>query len=421
MEGGALRRQAGVVRKACLRKGRSFLAVDWGVLHAVVRVRYNQGMATGTELAPRAAQWVVCAAAALLLPFSSPAAAITAAPAVVRYTADGAVLSAQFDLPQVRTTADGLVELALTNAFPAEQIGQPVLPESVVTVVLPDGAQVSDCFVTPSDTVVIPLDGRVRHGRAAASYSAGPGEPSEPDPVTYALDTPYPAIAKANWSIERRGLQRVVNVRLTPVQYVPSAGILLANRRMDAAVTWTLPVGSAAGASPAVQSLATVTPLTSATPLPIGQFDYVVITSTDLLQTPPPYNFQALCAARNRDGFSATNVTTDWIYANYSGVRPDGGSDCQTCIRNFIIDAHQNWGTRFVLLGGGASRIPTRLLYGSVQTSGGPMPGPIASDMYYGCLDGTFDANANGIYGEPVDGEGGQDVDVGIVDVELVR
>ena len=36
----------------------------------------------------------------------------------------------------------------------------------------------------------------------------------------------------------------------------------------------------------------------------------------------------------------------------------------------------------------------------------------IPADMYYACLDGTFDYNANGIYGEPYDGLGGGEVDL---------
>ncbi|MEI8243443.1 MAG: C25 family cysteine peptidase [bacterium] len=336
------------------------------------------------------------------------AAAIIPAPAVVNYSAGGAVITAQFDLPQVRTTAEGLVELSLTNTFPGEQAGQPVLPEGVVVVALPDGAQVQSCRVTPSDTVVMPLPARVRHGRAAAAYSDGPGEPSVPDPETYALDVPYPMIDLASWSIERRGSQRLVNVRLTPVQYVPASGILLANRRLDVAVTWTFPAAAGKeGGKAAARPLAPVVALTSGTLPAAGRFDYVVITSADLLETPAPNNFQALCAARNRGGLIATNVTTDWICANYPGTRPDGGTDDPTRIRNFIADAYQNWGTRYVLLGGTAARVPTRLLYGYVQAADS-----IASDMYYGCLDGTFDFNANGVYGEAGDGEEGQDVDL---------
>jgi len=36
----------------------------------------------------------------------------------------------------------------------------------------------------------------------------------------------------------------------------------------------------------------------------------------------------------------------------------------------------------------------------------------IASDLYYACLDGSYDGNDNGIFGEPSDGQGGGDVDL---------
>lgn len=368
----------------------------------------------GAELNYRAVRRFAFAFAGAIVccPPLSSGAPLRPAPSVVSFSTGGAVVRAQFSLPQVRTTADGLVEVTLTNAFPSEQAGQPVLPRSVVSVDLPEGVTVTGCRATAADPVSIPLSGRVRHGRAAAAYSIGPGAPSAPDPATYALDTPYPPLTDTRWSIERRGTKRVLNIRLTPVQYVPSAGVLLANRRMEVAVTWSASADGGAGSIRDAQAAGAGTPLTSGALSTTGRFDYVVITSADLLGTPPPYNFQSLCATRNRDGFVATNVTVEWIYANYSGARPDGGTDNPTRIRNFIIDAHQNWGTRFVLLGGGVARVPTRLLYGLVQSSAGTMNGPVASDLYYGCLDGTFDSNANGVYGEAEDGAGAPDIDL---------
>ncbi|MEI6211018.1 MAG: C25 family cysteine peptidase [bacterium] len=374
-------------------------------------MRYNIGMWLNVIIRPRALRQFVCTVAAVYsgaLPV--PAAALAPAPATYSYAADGASVAVRFALPQIRQDVDGLVEISLTNAFPAEQAGLPVLPEAVVVVDLPDGAQVSECLVTPAESTLMALNGRVRHGRAAASYSGEPGEPSVPDPDVYALDTPYPEIGPANWSIEHRGARRVVNVRLSPVQYVPALDFLLVNQRMDVTVRWTVapPASQGAEKTGRLSQAAVLSLAGSALPF-TGRVDYVVITSPDLLATPAPFNFQALCAARTRGGLIATNVTTDWIYANYTGVRPNGATDNPTRIRQFIQDAQQNWGTRFVLLGGTAARVPTRLMYGNVQ---GVKSDSIASDMYYACLDGTFDSNANGVYGEPGDGEGGRDVDL---------
>jgi hypothetical protein len=80
------------------------------------------------------------------------------------------------------------------------------------------------------------------------------------------------------------------------------------------------------------------------------------------------------------------------------------GLDEQTMIRNFIIDAYKDWGTRYVLLGGD----------GDGADVGGESGDAIipAADMYYSCLNGTFDHNGNNIYGEPDDGPGGGEVDL---------
>jgi len=147
-----------------------------------------------------------------------------------------------------------------------------------------------------------------------------------------------------------------------------------------------------------------------------GDYEYVIITDQELFNARGEYNFQDLRDHKMARGVSTTIVTTEWIYPRYSGTRPDGEEDNPTRIRNFIIDAYQTWGTKYVLLGGdgdaggesGDNIIPARYftdngLYGVPQ---------IAADMYYACLDGTFDYNANGVYGELGDGPEGGEVDL---------
>ena len=158
-----------------------------------------------------------------------------------------------------------------------------------------------------------------------------------------------------------------------------------------------------------------------ATPLvPPGVYKYVIITNAAFANSTVPYNFQDLLLHRQSYGLSTTIVTTEWIYATYPGTRPDGGNDNQTKIRNFIIDAYLNWGTEYVLLGGdgdgadvggesGDDIIPARGFYVS---AGGETDSNIPADMYYSCLDGSFDFDADGYYGESNDGPGGGEVDL---------
>jgi hypothetical protein len=220
-------------------------------------------------------------------------------------------------------------------------------------------------------------------------------------------------------------------LNLLPLQYVPATGrvsyaskliltITLADAKQTAMV---FPSESAkAKIAASVENLAALESYPSAdnlqktgySPLlpPGGPYQYVVITNQALRDAPGPNNFQALCNARTADGLPATIVTTEWIYANYNGTKPSGGSDNQTRIRNFLIDAYQNWGTQYVLLGGTNAIVPARLFW--VDSYAGEVDN-MPVDMYYGCVDPptcTFDYDADGSYGEPTDGPGGGEVDL---------
>jgi hypothetical protein len=338
-------------------------------------------------------------------------------PADVTCRADGARAVCVFDLPELSLDGDVRLNVATPGLAVSESTGEPVLPDAVVVIPLPAGAAVTSCTVTPDLTLADDWPVPVRHGRAASPYSRGPGPPAEPDPSIYALHAAWPPLDPPDWTVERRDGQARLVVHLRPVQVMPASGRLLLHGRLTVDAAWSLPAplggdgGGAAAPAPEIPG-----PLGGGSPLPSSnRYDYVVITSQSLLQTPPPFNFQELCAARSRGGLAATNVTVEWIYANYAGTRPDGGTDNATRVRGFIADARANWGTRYVLLGGTAYSpviVPARVFTGVVVTASGPFRAFIGADMYYACLDGTFDGNSNGVYGESSDGPGGTDVDL---------
>ncbi|MCG8684160.1 MAG: C25 family cysteine peptidase, partial [Desulfobacterales bacterium] len=118
-------------------------------------------------------------------------------------------------------------------------------------------------------------------------------------------------------------------------------------------------------------------------------YRYVIITSEEFKSDTDPYSLSALKNFRISKGMSATIVTTTDIYANYTG------DDNPEKIRNFIKDAYNNWETDYVLLGGDTPVIPARMLYARNKY--------IASDMYYGCLDGDFNANGDTLWGQADD------------------
>ncbi|MDZ4182584.1 MAG: C25 family cysteine peptidase, partial [Candidatus Cloacimonadaceae bacterium] len=102
---------------------------------------------------------------------------------------------------------------------------------------------------------------------------------------------------------------------------------------------------------------------------------------------------------KNDRGISTGIFLTADIYSNYTGV------DNAAKVRNFIIDAYQTWNAsptplEYVILGGDDEIVPERGFYGQV---GSTVDLRMPSDLYYGNLDGDFNANGNELYGEILD------------------
>lgn len=116
----------------------------------------------------------------------------------------------------------------------------------------------------------------------------------------------------------------------------------------------------------------------------------MVIVTDESLRAP----FDALADWRTRTGTRTVVRTVDWILANYSG------SDVAERIRLFLRDAYVSWGTQYALLGGDTEFIPVRYarsFYGS------PAGADVATDFYYACLDGDWNADGDAALGEVTD------------------
>lgn len=136
-----------------------------------------------------------------------------------------------------------------------------------------------------------------------------------------------------------------------------------------------------------------------------SSFDYVIITTEDLQNiSGVDYSFEDLLDYRRSQGLNCTLKTVESIIDEYEGV------DVQEKIRNFIKDAYMNWNTRWVLLGGDVEKVPIRYLYDidGVQSD----EEEVASDLYYQCLDGNYNYDGDGNWGEKHDGENGNLIDL---------
>ena len=121
-----------------------------------------------------------------------------------------------------------------------------------------------------------------------------------------------------------------------------------------------------------------------------GDYEHVTITSSSFSNSFAPLG----SFIEANLGLNDTVVTTQAIYSSFPG------RDNQEKIRNFIKDAYQDWGTTHILLAGDDEIIPGRDAYGRVNNQTEYLP----CDLYYSDLDGTWDGDNDGVFGEPTDG-----------------
>jgi hypothetical protein len=118
-------------------------------------------------------------------------------------------------------------------------------------------------------------------------------------------------------------------------------------------------------------------------------YDHVTITADSLVARFAPLS----ACIRTELGLTDTIVTVEAIHASFSG------RDTPEKIRNFIRYAYDNWVTMYVLLGGDVEVVPPRYAWANC----GSGPEPVPSDLYYSALDGDWDADDDGQFGEAED------------------
>jgi hypothetical protein len=116
--------------------------------------------------------------------------------------------------------------------------------------------------------------------------------------------------------------------------------------------------------------------------------DYVIVTNDSLAAA-----YQILADWKTSKGVPTVVRTTEWIAANYRN-----GSDGAETIRNFVKDAYSLWGIKYLLVGGDSQQVPVRLAYSAFYPSGEGRANPV--DMYFGCLDGDWNADHDAVFGE---------------------
>ncbi len=317
----------------------------------------------------------------------------------VRYTAN-------FNLDDLTVRSGPLGDvLSLPEGYWLGTPGEPRLPTRTLRIALPAGMRAVGARLLSSVSLeldgaydVAPAQPPLRMGDRAADYP-----PVPPDPAVYGQSDPYPAeLVRLVHQSDLAG-QPIAHVELRPVQYVPSTGRLILHTSLSLVIEGVdgyvcgdyLPQAArgvaverfrqrvAAGVvNPSQVELAPSTaPLNRG--VGAGDYEYVVITHNTFADA-----FAPLVAWKTRKGVPATVVTTDWIFnqGGYSGSDPE-------MIRAFVIDAYNQWGTTYFLIGG-----DTNVVTVDIWTSpdlGSHGSDDIPNDTYYADFDDDWQAEVH--------------------------
>jgi hypothetical protein len=309
--------------------------------------------------------------------------------------------------------------------------GQPVLPCYALRVLLPQGEDVADVRVRVHDEKETVLDRPIMWGQPQVPRSMGESQDFiMPDPDIYENREPFPPQRTVHVTTQTLRGYNIAFFRVYPVTYAGAQRKILHSRHLEVAITTspseealvrskgTLRSGSAAdldavdrlvGDLSAASSYGRAKDPSAMSGLvdPAESYPYVIITNSTLKPV-----FQALKDHKDSLGLLARIVLISEVTLNYEGV------DLPERIRKFIRDAYLNWETEYVLLGGDDGIITHRGLYAEIlpYVTDRDIPG----DIYFACLDGTWNDDLDPRWGEPGEDDLLPEVSVGRASVETV-
>jgi len=285
--------------------------------------------------------------------------------------------------------------------------GQPSLPVDAVQVYVPRGSTVKSVHVLSTEQTVLPGNYMLLPGQREIPYSADMiPEPVMPDERIYGLEEPYPASTVALSGSGSIAGRKIASLQVFPVQYIPAERRAILNREITFEVEF-----ENADSEPAVpRETAEVRKLRNRIvsglvansedvefdfPAAMGTLDPgVAVEYLILCHENHQDEYQALVDWKTRKGVPAALITVQDVYATYPG------RDDQERLRNCIKDYYLNQGTAWVAMTLAAPKAVIRGCYCSV---GSTVDNGIPCDLYFADMDGDWNQDNDGLWGETVD------------------
>lgn len=328
----------------------------------------------------------------------------------------------QHDLTFV--TRDGMTLVSGRELrLPADPPGTPWLPARYLLVALPAGATATNVTAV-GEEAVLRRDVFLAPVQPPQPRSKPPRPPVAPEAAAYASDALTPALRVELCGTHHLRGYTFASLRVNPVRYQPASRTLWLSPRLKITISYIEP-----GVAPRVvtrpsalfnemaaalaynrEARAAAAPPVAALAASAGadDVDYLIITSQTLSNA-----FAALAAHRTARGLRAAIETIERIGVAYSGA--DIQQKIRACISNYVASR----ATTFVVLGGDDTVVPDRDCYAYCE---GETELAMPTDLYYSDLNGTWDADGDGRYGETSDNvDMAPDVIVGRIPVRTAQ
>jgi len=300
---------------------------------------------------------------------------------------------------EVGTKTYDAIEMKNTAIF--GRPGQPALPAAPSYILIPYGKDVASIEV------------RAENKQEIGKYNIMPIEKALPlnsdiriapqkNGSVYSMKEAFPGRLYDVVGIQYFRGFKILILRLYPVQYVPAYGKLFYYKNMDVEIK--LKDGKVSNLfrglrEDAIEVAKKVDNIDAIKTYPCNkeaEYDILIITSKQLKKY-----FEPLKEYHATHGKETIIATLD-----------ETGKD-EKNIRNYIREEYKKDGISYVLLGGDVNIVPAPVLWvcgydENVDYYETKMP----SDIYYACLDGTYNYDNDSRWGEPNDGPNGGDVDL---------
>ncbi|UCD16171.1 MAG: hypothetical protein JSV44_06775, partial [Candidatus Zixiibacteriota bacterium] len=298
---------------------------------------------------------------------------------------------------------------AMSGAPNSGKIGHPALPACGARILLPQGSDLTKIEINAGKKIPIGTGYFVEPVERPFILSSlsDAFDRLDFDSTVYSMRKVTPESKFEKIGIQYfRGYQILI-LKLSPVGYIPASGTLFYHPEMSVRIEIkpsgkSLPAqrGLPADRSQVAAWIDNPTELsTYASAEKIGRESYDM-----LILTPSAFAdaFQPLKQYHDSTGILTEIHTLDQI----------GGTDPHL-VRQYIKQEYLNNGIQYVLIGGDDDLIPALDIFVvSWEGDGAIAEYNMPADFYFSCLDGTFNYDNDGLWGEPTDGEGGGDIDL---------